>query len=642
MKFINRWLHNRNEVYITLMVILIIIILSLAIFVNNSFFVQYITSGTKEITYPIVTMKNDGYEFDGKMVTAVKKNALLSQEGINRTVSRIQINCINELSDSDAISNFAYSTIANPTTFTTIPFSIIADDAILELENQVPIANIELALTNKVNDGVVCENIVLNPAPRLYLSAGRVALYIGIILLSSIILVSCPENTLTKMGTRLSKYSRWIFVGLLVVIDSIYPIIVTWDSGHYLWLASLFKTNSLNIWDPIRNPAYPIFMLLNELILGNNDSAFLIPMILAHCTFYLLCCEIVLQLFKLDGIKRLWVSFAIFVFIGLDPTIVGYFHTLLTEYPASMVAVMSCLVALHLYTTEIRSWKFYGSLVYFCVFVPLMWHIKQPYIGAALFPFMIASTLKIITYRKKTLLIHVIGAYIIITVLTIGSQAAWTSLLKNSGNNMDEERRLSTWGERTVQSQFDQIFENPIKYLRKLSDYYLIGSNYYDTRVLSINDSNTRFPSLSRGYQNKIIAGRLFNLDSKISNLFYVGGYQKYIAFLKFFGSTSESIDNYFNSRVYISNFLFTTGYLLLPLYLLISIFLWIKQKKLERTVIIVLLGTAFLNAVAHSTFSYLDRYFFFGYPLILLAYVIELINLVFRNIQVKKKANQI
>ncbi len=46
MNFINKWLHNRNEVYITLMVIVIIIVLSLTVFVNNSFFVQVISCGS--------------------------------------------------------------------------------------------------------------------------------------------------------------------------------------------------------------------------------------------------------------------------------------------------------------------------------------------------------------------------------------------------------------------------------------------------------------------------------------------------------------------------------------------------------------------------------------------------------------------
>lgn len=364
MNFINRWLNNRNEVFITLMVILTIIILSLAIFVNNSSFVQHFTSGTKEITYPIITMNSDGYTFDGKKVTAVKQDALLSYEGINRSVSRIQINCINELSDSDAISSLAYSTTANPTTFTKVTFSIIADDAMLELENQVTVANIELSLTNKINDSVVCENIVLNPTPRFNLSAGRATLYIGTILLASVGLSIFNDNALKKIGLRLGKSSQWIFVGVLAIIDLLYPIIVTWDSGHYLWLADMFKTGELANWDPIRNAVYPFSLYITNFLFGQSQNAYLVPMIIAHCAFYLLCCEVLFRVIKLEGVRRLWITFTVFVFIALDPIVVGYYHTLLTEYVASLVAVMSCLIALNFYVSDIRSGKFYWSLFY--------------------------------------------------------------------------------------------------------------------------------------------------------------------------------------------------------------------------------------------------------------------------------------
>ena len=628
MKFINRWLHNRNEVYITLMVILIIVVLSHAIFANNSFFVLYITSGTKEIAYPVVSMENEGYEFDGKMVTAVTQNALLSQEGVNRTVSRIQINCINELSDSNAISSFAYSTIANPTTFTTIPFSIIADDAMLKLENQIPIANIEMSLTNKVNDSVICENIVLNPAPRLYLSAGRIALYIGIILLSSIVLTLCPDDTLTKMGTRLSKYSRWIFVGLLVVIDLLYPIIVTWDSGHYLWLADMFKTGELANWDPIRNAAYPFSLFLTNFLFGQSQNAYLIPMIIAHCAFYLLCCELLFRVIRLEGVGRLWVTFAIFVFIAIDPTVVGYYHTLLTEYVASLVAVMSCLIAFDFYVSDIRSKKFYWTIIYFCIFIPLMWHVKQPYIGAALFPFMISSALKILKHRKKSLTWIVIIAYLAVIFLTVSSQAAWTGLLENAGNLIDESRQLSTWGERSIENQTDLIKQSPMVYLNSVIENYLTSSNYYAVSGSVGKKAITKIPSLTRGYQNKVIAQKIFELDTTTHNLFYSPPYYKYFSFLKFSGETPQILDNYFASRTYISNLFFTSGYMLLPFYLVLSIMLWFKKKSLSKGVVIVLIGTALINAIAHSTFTKLDRYLFYGYPLLLLAFIIELVNL--------------
>jgi 4-amino-4-deoxy-L-arabinose transferase-like glycosyltransferase len=74
--------------------------------------------------------------------------------------------------------------------------------------------------------------------------------------------------------------------------------------------------------------------------------------------------------------------------------------------------------------------------------------------------------------------------------------------------------------------------------------------------------------------------------------------------------------------------FLFTAGFLALPFYLLISLVVWFKKKDQLRAIILILLSTAFLNALAHTMFSHLDRYFFFVYPLILLAFTIDIFGL--------------
>lgn len=627
MRFINRWVHNKNEVYISLMVILIITVLSLGIFVHNPFFVQYITSGVKEVAYPISAMNADGYDFDGKKVTAVTQGALLSYDGINRSVSRIQVNCINEPTDSDAISSLSYSTVASPTTFTNLPFSIITDDAMLDLQTPVSVANIELSLTNKINDSIICENIVLNPAPRFHLTVGRAALYIGIILLASIALSMCTENTLTKLGVSLGRYSHWVFVGVLALIDFLYPIIVTWDSGHYLWLADMFRTGELANWDPIRNAAYPFSLFLTGSFFGQNQNAYLIPMIVAHCVFYLLCCEILYRVIKLEGVRRLWVSFAVFLVIALDPTVVGYYHTLLTEYVASLVAVLSCLMAFDFYSSEVGSAKFYKTIVYFCIFVPIMWHVKQPYIGVALFPFLIASTLKVIMYRRKKLTLLVIGAYVLLALLTISSQAAWNSILKNAGNRMDETRRLSSMTDSSLRKQISLIQQSPIDYLIYLKNHYLAGANLFlVTSGMSDNNIVTEL-SFVRGFENDSIGHRIFNLDIDTSNLFYAPPYTQYTTSLKFTGLTSEPINAYLKSRTDFSDFFFTAGYLLLPGYLLIKSVNWLRKKTPLNGFILILLGTAFLNASAHSTFHWLDRYYFYGYPLILVAVGIEICN---------------
>jgi len=594
------------------MVMLTLVVISLELFVHNSTIVQFITSGVKEVAYTIEESQTTGYDIQGKTLTSFSTDALITFSEVNQPVMRIQINCLNEITDSDAISSLAYSTINAPSTFVKNPFSIIADDAMLTLGTAVTISEIQLSLTNKLNDSVVCENIVLNPAPQFHLSMARTPFYILMVLLSSMSLSMLSEKALTKLGNFLGKYAHWLLVIVLLLINYIYPIIVTWDSGHYLWLADMFKTNSLNTWDPIRNAVYPFLLYLIEMLFGENQTAFLIPMILAHSAFYLLCCEIAFRAINPGSLKRLWISFTLFVLIALDPTVVGYYHTLLTEHVASLVAVLSCLIAFEFYRSEIKTPKFFWSIAYFCVFVPLMWHVKQPYIGASLFPFMIASMLKVIKLSKKSLTLLVLGTYLAVALLTILSQVAWTSLLKNAGNPLNESRQLSTWSERSLQRQSELINEAPLEFFEQRFIFYLGGANF------------SKLENYPHGFQNSTIGLKIFRLIGPNTNLFYAPPYKELFSFLGFQGKIPEVSDNYFNGRSYISMFLFTAGYLALPFYLIISIIVWFKKKDEFRTVIIILLSTAFLNALAHTMFSQLDRYFFFGYPLILLAFTID------------------
>jgi len=605
----NRWFGNKNRVYVSLLVMLIIVVVSLELFVHNSIFFQFVTSGVKEVAYSITEFQVIGFDIEGKTLTSSSTDALVTFSGVNKPVMRIQINCINEITDSDAISYLAYSTVNAPETFENLPFNIIEDDAMVTLETTVTISEIILSLTNKPNDSIVCENLVLNPAPRFRLNIARTPFYILIVIVSSIVLSILSEKTLTKLGDFLGKNAHRLFVIVLCLIDFFYPIIVTWDSGHYLWLAEMFKTSSLNTWDPIRNGLFPFSLYMIETLFGQSQEAFLVPMILAHGVFYLLCCEIVFRVIKPDSIKRLWISFAVFLIIALDPMVMGYYHTLLTEYVASFVAIMSCFVAIEFYISEIKSRKFYLSIAYFCLFIPLMWHVKQPYIGAALFPFLVTSVLKVIKYHNKALTWIVLGTYIAVTFLTIFSQVAWTSLLKNAGNPLNESRQLSTWSERSFQRQSELISDSLMKFFEQRYTFYLKGANY------------SKFDNYPHAFQNSIIGLKIFRLGGSNNNLFYAPPYKEFVSFLGFHGNTFDFSDNYFNGRSYISMFLFTAGFLALPFYLVISIAIWFKKKDDFRTIIIILLSTAFLNALAHTIFSHLDRYFFYGYPLILLAF---------------------
>ncbi len=67
---------------------------------------------------------------------------------------------------------------------------------------------------------------------------------------------------------------------IIFLLDSLYPITLTFDSGHYLMLADLVNKGEWNNWDPIRGAIFPTFLSLVTKFL-NEEYAF-IPLALFH------------------------------------------------------------------------------------------------------------------------------------------------------------------------------------------------------------------------------------------------------------------------------------------------------------------------------------------------------------------------
>jgi hypothetical protein len=88
-------------------------------------------------------------------------------------------------------------------------------------------------------------------------------------------------------------------------------------------------------------------------------------------------------------------------------------------------------------------------------------------------------------------------------------------------------------------------------------------------------------------------------------------------------------LNNFFQSRINSSNFLFTATYLFLPLIMLIFFIRWIRKKSLYNSGFLILGGTSLFNAIAHLLGSPIDRYLFMGYPLNLLILVVGIISVI-------------
>jgi len=201
-----------------------------------------------------------------------------------------------------------------------------------------------------------------------------------------------------------------------------------------------------------------------------------------------------------------------------------------------------------------------------------------------------------------------------------------------------EDRQLSTWAVQSTTSQLDIIKSSPMDYLNRIKDYYLVASNFYIMSRQGTGDV-IREPSFTRGFENEVIAHRIFKLEDN-SNLFYAPPYAEYMAYLKSPANPPYWLERAHEARLDMSDFLFTFSYSLLPIAMLLLIVIQCKRSSSRTAYLIILAGTAFLNSFVHSTFATLDRYFFFGYPLLLcllMIIVIMLLSAVKKTIQKQK-----
>lgn len=600
-------------------VILLFALLFLELFVfNHHFFVNYF-HGLNEQHFSVDEGSAYGFIIDNGKLIAEHEDPNITLHDIDQRIRYVSVSCTN--ANQDALSQIFFR---GKRGWWTEENSVIfpMDQAIttISLPRTQRIASLRLDLTNKEGDILTCERFTINPQPSFNFSFIR----LGLVLFSVLGLfygeIIIPQKYSNSIWTFVIKDYIWIFILLLILINYSLPVTIAFDSGHYLWLADLVITGEWVTWDPFRTIGFPLFIAVSLGIFGYNLNALLLPMILAHVILFIFCCHIVLNLFSIrKQFIRVSLISVIFIFIALDPTIIGFFHTLLTEYVVATIAVASSFFALQIYKSPLFSKRFYASTAFFLVMAPISWHIKQPYIGAALFPFLIVCILLIIRDCSWKATIFGIVTNISILIIVLISTSGWNSFLENQGNPLDDERLISTLLERTVSSQTTSIETTPSNFLAdQLSNYFTI----INLEPRPSPEIETKY-ALTYGFQNDLIAHRMFTNRGK-SNLFY--HHPPFDQYTRFFIETySPPRLIYFMSlvRLRLSHFLFTTTNLLLPLFFLGAFLYWIRKKNAISTALLLLVGTSLLNIIAHLLIWPIDRYLFLGYPLNLLLLII-------------------
>ena len=432
---------------------------------------------------------------------------------------------------------------------------------------------------------------------------------------------------------------------IVVLIDLSYPITITYDSGHYMSLAHVINSWDWVDWDPVRGIVFPLFLCLSVKLLGFNQNALLVWMTLAHLLLFVFSVSVILYETKITKpLFRNIVIVFIFLFIILDPLILGIYHTMLTEFFAATIAVISIFFAYRLYQHSECIPKLSKNLLFsyafFLVMVPIAWHLKQPYVGAAYFPFLLSCCLILLRNRKLRALYLGIIANILIAISLGISIIAWNSFLPNTGLAANPNRSINSYIDYSYVKGKVTWDNSPVKFIQKTIDQYLLAANVY--WLNHNNNTIVRTFSLTIAYQNKLIGYRMFTTYGGTNTFPMTPTLNSYIDYF----TTDYLPPNWFNKieerQLIKSNFMFSTTYLVMPFFFLAFIIIKIIKKTEKGFLFIILSGSATLNAFFHALAGKgLDRYLQWGYPLNLICIVILAIYFIGAVIQIPNIVKQ-
>lgn len=605
-----------------------ILILSVIVFLdifsfNHQFFVNTIFN-LKELELEILDGTLYGFEVVNGSLVSEHNDPNLTFRDLDRRVRFIKLECFN--SNPDSLSQIFYRRVDEDfSQDKSITFFPNQANPIVSLPSTTNINSLRFDLTNIEGDIVNCENIIINPHTPYSFSPLR----IGLLLLSLIGLTFgnklIPQKLSNAVWNYFINYSLWIFILLIILISLAYPVTITFDSAHYLWLANLIKLGEWESWDNIRYLGFPLQIYISILIFGYHQIALLLPMIIAHIILFIFSCKLVFAVFDTPkNLSRFLIMLSIFLLVTVDPTIFGYFHTLLTEYLAATIAIVSSYLAISLYKAPFLSKRFYIISSIAVILVPITWHIKQPYVGAAVLPFVISCLLIVFRKFSKSTITFSLIANIVVALLVFTTTIAWNSFLEVRGNPLRDDRQITNFVGRYVAREVNTAKKSSIpSFVNTQISKYLESANF-------IPRESPDSKSLIYGFQNRLIAHHMLLSPGQTNILYNFQFYHPYSDPFQVVNTPPGWINNLFVNRTTTSHTLFTLSYIALPFLFIGYGILFIFQKSTFNAAILILSGTSLISALIHLILGALDRYLFFGYPLLLIIFLLIITKIIF------------
>ena len=333
-----------------------------------------------------------------------------------------------------------------------------------------------------------------------------------------------------------------IFFIFITMLFFSYAATITYDSSHYLWLTSLLtKEGDFSTWDIARGPVFPMFIWICNLLFGHNSNALLVGMYALYLLMLGGCYLIYKETIKSEELfnKKLKYIF-IFLFLLLvvfNPMIIGYYHTLLTEFIAITLAVFGCYFAWKWIDVDFFTNKkmYIIYTIEFALLTAVSWQLKQPNVSTIIFPVIIAAIVSFIRKPNfKNFLQRFITLLCCIIVLAC-SIKIWNTILENGNVEMRKDRSSSgffaagiinglegyevrekepTTGE-AIKIWFKELGKNPIKLIGHYVDNYLATISFYDIEFEGMKIKTNKNINLKHSAEIEAIGYKIYGYGNE-------------------------------------------------------------------------------------------------------------------------------
>ena len=242
------------------------------------------------------------------------------------------------------------------------------------------------------------------------------------------------------------KYLYIILFLLLTIFYFEYSVTVLWDSAHYMTYVNIFEgALPWNSWDVVRGPIFPLIIYIGNILFGKSAQGLIMNTYMYYLIMLIFSYKLLDYFFGYFSIdkkkKNIWVTIIMFSII-VNPIIFGFCHSLLTEFVAISLSVLSCYLAVLWIDCDYKkdTKKYVFLSLYFIIFTVISWFLKQPYVSVTLFVIIVACLVNIIEIRSLKNTFARIGVVLFCIVFLIICMSGWNSFLRLKGNNPDTDR----------------------------------------------------------------------------------------------------------------------------------------------------------------------------------------------------------